>query len=92
MNNRSKWKGFYSEEKFIKNLQNLKTPQQLVIQIISRKSTIIPKFVGKIYNVHSGKNYSKVTVLKNMIGHKFGEFVITRAKFVFKKKKKKKNR
>lgn len=88
MKNRSKWKGFYTDAKFIKNLKNERTS----ILEIPRKYPILPKLVGKTVNVHSGKSFSKITVVKNMIGHKFGEFVNTREKFIFKKKKKKKKR
>lgn len=86
--NRSKWKGFYTDENFLKNVTILK--KKKLIPTISRKSSIIPKFVGKIFKIHSGKTFSKITVLKEMIGHKFGEFTPTRTKFTFKKKKKKK--
>lgn len=85
--NRSKWKGFYIDENFIKNIKRLK--KKNLIPTISRKSSIIPKFVGKVFKIHSGKTFSKITVLKNMVGHKFGEFTPTRIKFAFKKKKKK---
>jgi small subunit ribosomal protein S19 len=50
----------------------------------------VPNFVGKNFNVHNGKNLLEVNVTEEMIGHKFGEFVFTRAKFSFKKKKTKK--
>ena len=80
--NRSKWKGFYTD------LKNLQTKKKNKIPTISRKSYITPVLVGKIFKVHSGKSFSKITISKNMIGHKFGEFVATRAKFIFKKKKK----
>ena len=86
MNNRSKWKGFYTDYTNLKILKKKK----LKIPIISRKSSIIPRFIGKIFDIHTGKTFLKITVLKSMIGHKFGEFVETRAKFSFKKKKKKK--
>lgn len=86
--NRAKWKGFYTDENFLKK-SNFIQKKKFLIPTISRKSSIVPKFVGKIFKVHSGKNFSKITVLKEMIGHKFGEFVPTRAKFTFKKKKKK---
>lgn len=85
--NRATWKGFYTDENFLKNFKTLK--KKFLITAISRKSSIIPKFVGKIFKIHSGKNFSNITVLKNMIGHKFGEFIPTRTKFAFKKKKKK---
>ena len=53
----------------------------------SRASSIIPCFVGLSLNVHNGKNFSKINITENMIGKKLGEFVPTRSKFSFKKKK-----
>jgi small subunit ribosomal protein S19 len=85
--NRAKWKGFYTDENLLKNLKILN--KKKIIITISRKSTIIPKFIGKTFQIHSGKTFSKITILKDMIGHKFGEFTPTRTKFAFKKKKKK---
>lgn len=55
----------------------------------SRDSQIMPRFLGLTFKVHNGKMYKEVTVLEDMLYHKFGEFVFTRAKFNFKKKKKK---
>jgi ribosomal protein S19 len=75
---RSQWKGVY-----VKTTNNEK-------KIISRCSSIIPKFIGKTFKIHSGKNFKEITITKEMLGHKFGEFNKTRAEFVFKKKKKKK--
>ena len=85
--NRAKWKGFYTDEKFLNNSKTLKKTK--LIPTISRKASIVPRLVGKIFKIHSGKTFSKITVLKEMIGHKFGEFTPTRAKFAFKKKRKK---
>lgn len=82
---RSKWKGpFISETKILNDtLTNKKN------LIISRNSEIVPKFVGSTFYVHNGKSYSEINVSENMVGHKFGEFSFTRAKFIFKKKLKK---
>jgi ribosomal protein S19 len=79
---RSKWKGPFLNFKTLNFIKNKK--------IISRNSLIVPSFVGFTYNVHNGKNYFEITVYENMIGHKFGEFSFTRAKFSYKKKKLKK--
>jgi ribosomal protein S19 len=46
--------------------------------------------VGLTFKVYNGKNYNEITIIDSMIGHKFGEFSFTRAKFIFKKKKGKK--
>jgi ribosomal protein S19 len=80
---RSKWKGPFL---------NLKTKDSTTKNknVISRNSLIVPSFVGLTYSVHNGKNYFEISVNENMIGHKFGEFSFTRAKFSYKKKKLKK--
>jgi ribosomal protein S19 len=53
-----------------------------------RNSIIFPTFVGKIVQIHNGKDYTKILIMKEMIGHKLGEFVKTRKTFTYKKKKK----
>ena len=84
---RSKWKGPYIHTVRIEQ-SNIK--QKIDKYKASRNSEIVPKFLGITFNVHNGKTYSEVTVTNDMIGHKFGEFVFTRSKFYFKKKKSKK--
>ena len=49
-----------------------------VIKTWSRRSTILPEFVGLTFGVHNGKKHIPVTVSENMVGHKFGEFSPTR--------------
>jgi small subunit ribosomal protein S19 len=49
-----------------------------VIKIWSRRSTILPQFVGLTFGVHNGQKYIPVLVTENMVGHKFGEFSPTR--------------
>ena len=80
---RSKWKGPFLSLKTKDSTTKNKN-------IISRNSLIVPSFVGLTYSVHNGKNYFEINVNENMIGHKFGEFSFTRAKFSYKKKKLKK--
>ena len=53
-------------------------PQQEVIRTWSRRSTILPQFVGLTFGVHNGQKFIPVLVTENMIGHKFGEFSPTR--------------
>lgn len=84
---RSKWKGPYIQTTCI---EQLNSKQRINKYKASRNSEIVPKFLGFVFSVHNGKNYSEITVTKNMIGHKFGEFVFTRSKFYYKKKKSKK--
>lgn len=49
-----------------------------VIKIWSRRSTILPQFVGLTFGVHNGKKFIPVLVTEEMIAHKFGEFSPTR--------------
>ena len=48
------------------------------IKTWSRRSTIIPDFVGHTFNVHNGRHFIPVFVTENMVGHKLGEFASTR--------------
>jgi small subunit ribosomal protein S19 len=80
---RSKWKGFYVKPIIYKDLEKS-------VQKIPRNSLIVPKFIEQTFKVHNGKIFKNVTVLKEMLHHKFGEFVKTRIPFEYKKRKKKK--
>lgn len=82
---RSKWKGPYT---ITKNFENVTLKKQLNL-VLSRNIEITPKLVGLTFKIHNGKEYQEIMVTEDMIGYKFGEFVFTRAKFSFKKKKKK---
>jgi len=82
---RSKWKGPFINSKQ-KKVNDISYKKNI---IISRNSEIVPSYVGTTFNVYNGKLYSEITVNEDMLGHKFGEFSFTRAKFIFKKKKKK---
>lgn len=48
------------------------------IKTWSRRSLILPDFVGHTFEVHNGKEFNKVFVTENMVGHKLGEFSVTR--------------
>jgi len=80
---RSKWKGLFIKPKNSKK-QTLKQTK------MCRNSYILPKLVEQTFLVHNGKSFKNVTVSKEMLGYKFGEFTRTRAIFEYKKKKKKK--
>ena len=62
--------------------------ETLNIKTNKRPSIIFPTFVGKTVQVHNCKDYTKITIIKEMIGHKLGEFVRTRKAFKYKNKKK----
>lgn len=55
-----------------------KSGQKKVIKTWSRRSTILPEFVGHTFAVHNGNKFIPVYVSENMVGHKLGEFAPTR--------------
>lgn len=55
-------------------------------KIENKNLVIVPFYVGKIFYAHNGKNFQKLIIKKEMIGHKVGEFCKTRKNFRFKKK------
>lgn len=55
-----------------------KTQDRKVIKTWSRRSTVLPEFVGLTFAVHNGKKFVPVYVTENMVGHKMGEFAPTR--------------
>lgn len=77
---RAKWKGTFIISKNNKSNVNV---------VLPRNFEVTAHVVGSTCLVHSGKKYVKLTLVEDMLNHKLGEFVPTREKFVFKKKKKK---
>ena len=76
---RSLKKGPFVEESLLKKVQNLnKENKKTVIKTWSRRSTIYPDFVGHTIAVHNGKDFIPVYVTEEMVGHKLGEFALTR--------------
>ena len=77
---RSTWKGPFYEEYLLKKVEDVKKSGKTnqVIKIWTRKSTILPEFVGFTFGVHNGKKFIPVSINENMVGHKFGEFSPTR--------------
>ena len=76
---RSVHKGpFVDDHVLRKVMQARDTGSRKVIQTWSRRSTIIPEFVGYTFAVHNGKKFVPVFVSENMVGHKLGEFAPTR--------------
>ena len=60
------------------------------LEMTSKNSIVIPSNLYKRLNIYNGKNFTKITLNENMIGHKLGEFVLTRKYGKYKSKKKKK--
>ena len=76
---RSVKKGPYVEKSLMNKVQNLnKENKKTVIKTWSRRSTIFPEFVGHTFAVHNGKEFIPVYVTEEMVGHKLGEFALTR--------------
>ncbi len=77
---RSVWKGPFVDMHLMKKveatLESGKTSS--VIQTWSRRSTILPNFVGLTFNVYNGQKFIPVYVTDDMVGHKLGEFSPTR--------------
>ena len=79
---RSIWKGPFSE---VSNKKKALTPQK----VWSRRSLILPRNCDRSYFVYNGKVFISLKVKPEMVGHKFGEFAITRKKPIHKTSKKK---
>ncbi|MGF1446902.1 MAG: 30S ribosomal protein S19 [Pikeienuella sp.] len=76
---RSVWKGPFVDPYVLKKAAKVReSGRNEVIKIWSRRSTILPQFVGLTFGVHNGKKHVPVNVSEEMIGHKFGEFAPTR--------------
>ena len=76
---RSLKKGPYVDEKLLKKVQSMKeNGKKEVIKTWSRRSTIFPDFIGHTFAVHNGKEHIPVYVTEDMVGHKLGEFALTR--------------
>lgn len=76
---RSVWKGPFVDGYLLKKAEAARDAgRNQVIKTWSRRSTILPQFVGLTFGVYNGKKFIPVIVNEDMIGHKFGEFSPTR--------------
>ena len=76
---RSVWKGPFVDPSLIKKVEKQKMATNIKpIKTWSRKSTIIPEFVGVSFLIHNGKKFILITISEDMVGHKLGEFSPTR--------------
>lgn len=76
---RSLKKGPFVDEHLMKKVQGMnKSGKKEVIKTWSRRSTIFPDFIGHTFAVHNGKEHIPVYVTEDMVGHKLGEFALTR--------------
>jgi len=76
---RSIKKGPYIDKKLMKKVEAvIKSGQKAVIKTWSRSSTILPQMVGLTVGVHDGRRHVPIFITENMVGHKLGEFALTR--------------
>lgn len=76
---RSLKKGPFVDEHLLRKARNAsETMSRKIIKTWSRRSTILPEFVGLTFAVHNGRKFLPVFVTEDMVGHKLGEFAPTR--------------
>ena len=76
---RSVWKGPFIDGYLLKKAEVTRgSGRKEVIRTWSRRSTILPQFVGLTFGIHNGRKFIPVLVTENMVGHKLGEFSPTR--------------
>src|SRR3982751_4018413 len=76
---RSVWKGPFVDGYLLKKAKARRSSgRHEMIKIWSRRSTILPQFVGLTFGVYNGQKHIPVMVTEEMVGHKFGEFAPTR--------------
>jgi small subunit ribosomal protein S19 len=76
---RSLWKGPFIDGYLLKKADKSRlSGRNEIIKMWSRRSTILPQFVGLTFGVYNGHKFLPVLVTENMVGHKFGEFSPTR--------------
>ena len=76
---RSIWKGPFIYGYLLKKVDKVREGgRNEVIKMWSRRSTVLPQFVGLTFGVYNGQKHIPVSVTEEMVGHKFGEFAPTR--------------
>ncbi|MFZ3123090.1 MAG: 30S ribosomal protein S19 [Thermodesulfovibrionales bacterium] len=76
---RSLKKGPFVDEKLMKKVRTMiESGDKKIIKTWSRRSTVVPDFIGYTFAVHNGRKFIPVYVTENMVGHKLGEFSLTR--------------
>ncbi len=76
---RSVWKGPFVDGYMLKKAEEARASgRNQIIRTWSRRSTILPQFVGLTFGVHNGRKHIPILVTEDMVGHKFGEFSPTR--------------
>jgi len=77
---RSLKKGYYVEDKLLKKVERMnRTGDRRPIRTWSRRSMIVPEFVGHTMAIHNGRQHISIFITENMVGHRLGEFAPTRS-------------
>ena len=75
---RSLKKGPFVDHHLVKKVEAAGSNTKKPIKTWSRRSTVLPEMIGFTIAIHNGKNHIPVLVNENMVGHKLGEFAVTR--------------
>ncbi len=75
---RSVWKGPFVDLHLLKKAETAQSGRAAPIKTWSRRSTILPQFVGLVFSVYNGRKFIPVSVNEDMVGMKLGEFAPTR--------------
>ncbi len=76
---RSISKGAFVDDHLLKKVEQMNQARdRKLIKTWSRRSTVVPDMIGHTFAVHNGKKFIPVYVTENMVGHKLGEFAVTR--------------
>lgn len=76
---RSLKKGPYAEPKLLRKIEEMNEKgEKRIIKTWSRRSTIFPEMIGHTIAVHDGRKHVPIFITENMVGHKLGEFAVTR--------------
>jgi small subunit ribosomal protein S19 len=75
---RSLKKGPYINPRILKKIQDLKPGDKTVIKVWDRACSVTPEMVGHTIGVHNGRQHTPVYIVEDMVGHRLGEFSMTR--------------
>jgi small subunit ribosomal protein S19 len=76
---RSIKKGPFVDVKLMKKVEMvIRSGQKTIIKTWARRSTIVPQMIGLTFGVHDGRRHVPILITENMVGHKLGEFALTR--------------
>ncbi|MEW6674636.1 MAG: 30S ribosomal protein S19 [Nitrospirota bacterium] len=76
---RSLKKGPFVDQKLMEKVRKMmESGEKKLIKTWSRRSTIVPEFIGYTFAIHNGRKFIPVYITENMVGHKLGEFAPTR--------------